>query len=431
MTGAAGHAHPIHELRYGSNFPEICPGDVAGASLRAVSTNGPHAVPSRAGAAVPAAALCVLLTACGGAAVGSQLEEHEADRAMQAYGLDLAPAELPSVVLGWQAPPVDCPHAYRLSVDYEPTLRFEEDGSSSMVMGRHPRQPPKHLRSPATASRGPELEKAAMTVPPGPIPPGLMVPAVLFYQGVRAERVGATRDIYLTGEFAGPAAPTAAYMARTWDPMEDALALGWPRLTGRLTAVGERWNGLPVEGKCARSTCVDPKTGGGGPEQHERTCVTSPWHEQLAGLYELDGELYAWIVSRWSDGHGPGQGISTQRRTLVSVEHGRPVWSQTVVDHRFSQPVSSGGFAPVTRTWTLEAIDACPGSLHAAGWERPGELAAEETRLLDRLAHADELRSSSASSWDPEGAQQGANEGPPAPPGDDMRGDARADPPPE
>jgi len=362
-----------------------------------MSTDGPHAVASRAAALPVCAVLGVLLAACGGAVAGNQFEEHAVDRAMQAYGLDLAPAALLSVELGWQAPPEDCPHAYRLLVDYEPTLRFEEDGASSMVLGRHPRQPPK--RSPATGSQAIELERAGMTVPPGPIPPGLMVPAVLFYQGVRAERVGATRDVYLTNEFAGPAAPTAACMPRTWDPMEDALALGWPRLTGRLTAVGERWHGLPVEGKCARSACVDPQTGGGG--QHDRTCVTAPWHEQLAGLYELRGELYAWIVSSWSDGHGPGMGISTKRRTLISVEHGRPVWSQTVVDHRFPQPVATGGFAPVTRTWTLEAIDACPGSLHAAGWERPDELAEEETRLLDRLARADELRSSPASSWDP------------------------------
>jgi hypothetical protein len=379
-----------------------------------MSTGRRHGVPLRCGAAL--AVVGVLLAACGGAAAGSRLEEHEVDRAMQAYGLDLAPAELPSVELGWQAPPEDCPHAYRLSVDYEPALRFEEDGASSLVIGRHPRQQPERLHGPRTPNGAPVGDRAAMTIPTGPIPPGVMVPAHLFYQGVRAERVGATRDVYLTGEFAGPAAPTAACMPRTWDPMEDALALGWPRLTGRLTAVGERWNGLPVEGKCARSACVDPQGGGGGPEQHDRTCVTAPWHEALAGLYELRGELYAWIVSRWSDGHGPGLGISTERHTLISVEHGRPVWSRTVLDHRFSQPVSNGGFAPVTRTWTLEAIDACPGSLHAAGWQRPSELADEEARLRDRLAHADELRSSTTSRWDPEagGPAASANESPPA-----------------
>lgn len=362
-------------------------------------------------------AACAVLwlpaAACGGAAAGSVLEEHAVDRAVQAYGLDPTPADPPSVELGWQAPPEDCPHAYRLTVDYEPTLRFEDDGTSSLILGRHPRQRPEPIEGSRTPDRAPDLARAAHSGA-GPIPPGVMVPAHLFYRGVRAERVGATRDVYLTAEFAGPAAPTAACLPRTWDPMEDALALGWPMLTGRLTAVGEAWNGLPVEGKCARSACVDPLTGGGGPEQHDRTCVTAPWHEELAGLYVLHGELYAWIVSRWSDGHGAGQGISSERRTLISVEHGRPVWSQTKIDHRFPQPVASGGFAPVTRTWTLEAIDACPGSLAAAGWERPPELADEELELRDRLAHADELRQSTGTTrWDPDA------EAPSAPQGDE------------
>lgn len=363
---------------------------------------------------VACAALCMVPgAACGGAAAGSQMEELEVDGVMQPYGLDLTPAKLPSVELGWQAPPNDCPHAYRLTVDYEPTLRFEEDGTSGLILGRHPRQQPEPLGAPRTPARASDLARAAQSGA-GPIPPGVMVPAHLFYRGVRAERVGATRDVYLTAEFAGPAAPTAACMPRTWDPMEDALALGWPKLTGRLTAVGESWNGLPVEGKCARSACVDPQTGGGGADQHDRTCVTAPWHEHLAGLFEVRGELYAWIVSRWSDGHGAAQGINTSRQTLVSVEHGRPVWSRTRIDHRFAQPVATGGFAPVVRTWTLEAIDQCPGSLAAAGWERPPELADEEARLRDRLDHADELRTSTGvTRWDPEG------EGPSAPPGDD------------
>jgi len=377
-------------------------------------------VSSRRGAATLACALLVVgASACGTAAIGSHLEERDVDAAMQAYGLDLAPSELPSVALGWQAPPPDCPHAYRLTVDHEPALRFEEDGTASLVLGRHPRQQPTRLRgrnpNGATeqeraleALRKPGTEEHA-TLGPGPIPPGVMVPAHLFYQGVRAERVGATRDVSFTAEFAGPAAPTAACMPRTWDPMEDALALGWPKLPGRLTAVGEAWNGLPVQGKCARSACVNPQTGGGGADEHARTCVIPPWHEQLAGLYEHEGELYAWIVSRWSDGHEAGQGIGTTRQTLVSVEHGRPVWSRTVIDHRFAQPVASGGFAPVVRTWTLEAIDACPGSLHAAGWERPPELADEEARLRERLAASDELRRNGVgegdrNAWTPTGA---------------------------
>lgn len=346
-----------------------------------------RAIPrSRAAAPAGAAvALAWLVAACGGPAPGSVLEQPRLDHTLEPYGVQLGVAELPSVELGWQAPPEGCPHAYRITVGYEPSLRFEEDSTSSLVVGRHPRQQPER------------------PLGEGPIPAGVIAPAQLFYQGIRAERIGATRDVYLTRELVGPAAPTAACMPRTWDPMDDALALGWPRLPGRLTAVGERWSGLPVQGKCARSPCVDPQTGGGGPEAHARTCVAAPWQERLAGLYDHDGELYAWIASTWSDGHGPEQGIHSERWTLVSVEHGRPVWSRTVVDHRFPQPVASGGFAPVVRTWTLESIDACPGSLAAAGWPRPPELGQEELRLRDRLANADELRRSTARAPDAEG----------------------------
>ncbi len=360
------------------------------------------------GAALPS-------SACGGAAAGSQLEEHAVDRAMAPYGIDLAPAELPSVTLGWQPPPEPCPHAYRITTAYEPDLRFEADGTSSLVLGRHPRYSPMRVQDPPTRSlpevgakrRPPEV---LPPLEPGPIPAGVVVPLLLYYRGVRAERVGASRSVALSVEQAGPAAPTAACLPRSWDPMEDALTLGWPRLPGRLVAVGERWSGLPVQGKCARSPCVSPETGGGGATEHARTCVTAPWQEQLAGLYVRDGELYAWITSRWSDGHPAGQGIHTERSTLVSVEHGRPVWSQTVVDHRFPQPVASGGFAPVVRTWTIEAIDGCPGSLAAAGWERPAALVEEEAALRERLAHADDLRQSDGDdepAWPDQGAAPG------------------------
>lgn len=313
-------------------------------------------------------------SACQSPAPLSVMAEAEVDRSLAPYGIDVSPAALPSVELGWQAPPEDCPHAYRLSVHYEPAQRFEEDSQSDLVIGRHPRQEPDHPPG------------------PGPIPEGGMVPAQLYYHGLRAERVGATRDINFTRELVGPASPMAACMPRSWDPMEDAMTLGWPGLTGRLTAVGEHWSGLPVGGKCSRSACVDPQTGGGGADNHDRTCVIPPWSETLAGLYLHEGQLYAWIESEWSDGHGPEQGIRTERHTLVSVEHGRPVWSQTRVDHRFAQPAASGGMQPVIRTWTLETADACPGSLAAAGWERPPGMAERELELRDRLTRVDHLR---------------------------------------
>ncbi len=287
---------------------------------------------------------------------------------------DLQPASAPTAVgmLAWQAPRESCPHVYRLTVSYEPDLKFEEDSVSYLALGEDPKR------------QDPDPD-------PGPIGTDEIVAGRLFYQGLRAERDGATRDVSYGREAFGPASPTAGCLPQTWDPMEDAFALGWPRLPGRLTQVGESWNGLRVEAKCDRAACVDPKTGGGGPENHHRTCTTQDWQETLLGLYEVDGERLAWIRSTWTDGH-EGLGIDTERYTLLSLDHGRPVWSRTMVDHRFAQPTADGSFAPVVRTWQLESIDACPGSLAALGWTRDEATIAEAEHNATELGRSDELR---------------------------------------
>ncbi len=317
--------------------------------------------------------LAMGLAACGGPSPVNVLEHGELQKALSEYGVEFTAGEHAAVVLGWQAPPLDCTHAYRLQAHYEPTPRFEEDNEGGLSIGRHPRLQPDHPPQ------------------PGPIPEQGTVPAHLFYQGFRAERVGATRDAAFGRQQVGPAAPTAPCMPNTWDPMEDALALGWPGLTGRLTGVGETWNGVRVGGKCNRSACIDPVE---GTQDHELACVTPPWRERLVGVFEHDGQQYAWLRSEWSDGHEPGQGIHTERHTLVSVDHGRPLWSQTVVDHRYNQPLEGRGVGPVVRTWTLESIDDCAGSLSSVGWERPPQLVKEAARLGERLDNADALRRS-------------------------------------
>lgn len=294
-------------------------------------------------------------------------------RVLEPWGLEPASAPTEVAMLAWHAPTDACPPVYRLTASYEPKLRFEEDSTSWLALGRDPRRPaPEHDDAEAIAR-------------------GEIVGGRLYYHGLRAERDGASRDVSYGRELFGPAAPSAGCLPQTWDPMEDAFALGWPKLPGRIVAVGERWNGLRVEAKCNRSACVDPKTGGGGPDNHHRACVTEDWQETLLGIYEIDGERYAWIGSTWTDGH-EGAGIDTERFTLVSIEHGRPVWSQTVIDHRFSQPVAEGGFAPVKRTWTLEAVDDCAGALPAAGWAAPDDIAAEVERMREGLADVDALR---------------------------------------
>lgn len=334
----------------------------------------PRALPERRSRAALAIFAVAAATACGASPADLTIESRPALlRMLEPWALTLESAPTELAMLGYQAPTGACTHVLRLSASYEPDLKFEEDSVSHLALGPDP------------------VRAAKLALGPGPIPVGTVVPGRLYYHGLRAERDGASRDVSFGRELFGPAAPSGGCLPQTWDPMEDAFALGWPKLPGRLVAVGERWNGLRVEGKCNRSACVDPLTGGGGPDNHHRTCVTQDWQESLLGVYEQGGERYAWIHSTWTDGH-EGKGIDTERFTLISVDHGRPLWSQTRVDHRFAQPTADGGFAPVVRTWQLEAIDDCPGALPAAGWASPESLTADVERMRRGLADTDSLR---------------------------------------
>jgi len=304
------------------------------------------------------------------------------------YTFDLAVEVAPTSVayLGWQAPEPDCAQAYSIEVSYEPALKFEDANQSGLILRRHQRREP-YRRRRGDGTKGKEFE-----VTPGPLPDDAIVPGELFYRGLRAEEVGASRDFYLSSAFLGPASPMAGCFWRTWDPMEDAFSLGWPKLPGRTTAVGERWDGLRVEAQCSRAACVDPKTGGGGPDTHYRACVTEPFRESLAGIYEIAGERYALVKTEWDDGHD-GKGISSTRTALISVDHGRPVWAKIEVDHQFSQLTADGGMAPIVRSWQMTAIDQCAGSLASLGW-KPGE---DKRTMLEQLQQgletADDLRS--------------------------------------
>jgi len=328
------------------------------------------ATPRRSGA--NARVLVLALSGCAEPDAGSIAAEPDLERALAGYGAALDPAPTSVAELRWVAPPADCLHVYRLTATYDPPLMYEPDSISTMALGYAPGKP-------APAEAGSALE------------PGEIVEARLDYVGLRAETRGATRDVALAADFAGPAAPTAACFPRTWDPMEDALALGWPKLPVRLVAVDQRWTGLRVEGKCNRSACVYPVTGGGGPDNHHRACVTMDWAERLAGVYDGAGGRWALVASEWSDGHGDA-GIRSERLTLVSVDHGRPAWSRTTVHHAFNQPIAGGGFAPVERTWTLESIDACAGSLASLGWQRPQDVLDDLASETARFAETDALR---------------------------------------
>lgn len=297
-----------------------------------------------------------------------ELREHLAAFAVVPEAVDVEIA-----ALAWQAPTSACPHVVRLHARYEPELMHESDNDNTLALGLVPDKP------------APAFEGA-------PPPVGETVTLRLFYQGFRAEKRGTARDVFVSAEQIGPSAPTAACTPRTWDPMEDALALAWPRLPARLAAVDEHWTGLRVEGRCNRSACVDPSTGGGGPDNHHRTCVTMSWDERLAGVFDIGDERFALVESRWSDGQPEGKGISAHRLALISIDHGRPVWARARIDHPFPQMTADKRQEPVVRTWTLEAIDACPGSLAAAGWARPDDVVAEHDRALGELADSDEVK---------------------------------------
>ncbi len=354
---------------------------------------------------------------CGGTPDASWAGLTQILAPLEAYGLRPSPTPDVLAQLAWQAPDEACEQVYRLRISYAPAQLNETDSVSTLAIGRVP---------PTVRT-----QKADVDVPEhAPIPAEVVAPLRLFYRGLRAEKRGSTRDIYATAQQYGPSAPIAACFPRTWDPMEDALALGWPQLPDHAVMVGERWIGGRVAGKCSRAPCVDPNTGGGGEQQHHRACVSMSWQERLAGVYELGGERYALVESHWDDGHGLvamhalvllavhflgggaaqsyaslddallalhdsgvlNQGISTDRTTLVSLDHGRPLWSRTTVNHRYPQPTTERTFAPVVRTWVLESADACRGSLASLGWQRPeGELA-EVTDAIEQLRNTDELR---------------------------------------
>lgn len=316
------------------------------------------ATPSWALTCTLVASSLVVTSGCAEPALSSHEHVGELREALEPYGLEVEVAPTSVGLLRWQPPESDCLQVYRIETQYDPDLQFEADSSSVLAFG------------PDERTSDPDDDVFA---------------ARIFYQGVRAEKRGVTRDAHLSPTFAGPAAPTVACTPKTWDPVEDALALAWPRLTDRLTAVGEHWNGLRVEGKCNRTACIDPKTGGGGPEMHDVACVTPAWREELAGIYDIGSQRYALMVATWTDGHaevgrqGVQPGIWAERWALVSLEHGRPAWVRATIRHGFPAPTADQGFAPVTRTWEAHAIDACPGSLADAGWERPGAL----TRILE------------------------------------------------
>ena len=293
----------------------------------------------------PALVSAVLLTACAAEADGEPAELVELG-----VEFDLAPRADPAraAPLAWRAP-TRCPQVYRVRIDetYPPGLEERL-----------------HTRAEHSDS---------FFVISGPLAQGQEFVGRLVYRGPKTQDRPVLRDFAMSAELAGPASPDAPCRERTWDPVEDALALGWPQLPARLVARGETWRGARVEATCNRSACVDPKTGGGGRDNHFRPCATMSWRERLDGIYTLGDEQVAQISSFWSDGHPLGEALWSERSVVVSVEHGRLLHSQTLIHH---------GYSGIEREVRVDAIDGCPGGLVAAGWSPDPALVAARDALL-------------------------------------------------
>lgn len=287
--------------------------------------------------------------------------EHTLGSPLAEFELQLAPSDAPAAHLAWQPP--RCPLVYRVRVDetYPP-------GVAEYLNTR-----PEHSESWLAVEPAP----ADFTWPPGPVPSDRVFAGSLVFTGPRTQHRPLRREFALSAALAGPASPDAACFERTWDPVEDALALGWPQLSARLTAVGESWTGARVESRCNRSACVDPETHGGGKTAHHLPCVTPSWRERLDGLGELatpDGPLrVAVISSAWTDGNPVGEGLSSERTAVVSLTDGRLVHAHARVHH---------GYSGIEREVRLDAVDTCPGSLVSAGWQPPASVVDARAAVL-------------------------------------------------
>ena len=312
--------------------------------------------------------LCAVgLAGCTDATLESHGQLPKLVEALRPYGMEPTVADTEVTALAYQPPSATCPHVVRISVQNEPDLMHEPDSESYLSLGL-----------------APEDEESSFTR------------IQTLYRGFRAEK-GVERISEMSTTEIGPTSPTAGCLPKTWDPIEDAMTLGWPELTGRLTGIREIWTGHRVAGKCNRAACVDPKTGGGGEENHNRTCVTQDWQNQLVGVFEHQGERLALVRGTWTDGHGevgPGNttGIWAERLTLINVAHGRPMWSRNKLHHSFPQPTADKSWSPIDRTWEMHTVDACPGSLAAHGWDRPADVLAGEADQLELRADPEALR---------------------------------------
>ncbi|HVH99734.1 MAG TPA: hypothetical protein VM869_13525 [Enhygromyxa sp.] len=240
--------------------------------------------------------------------------------------------------LAWRAPG-ECIEVYRMRVDER-----HRDESVAVFIGREEEHASYYFAL-ARASARARAEQADPVI------------GVLTVEG-EAPRV---RELWWGAEQVGPSAPDFACRRRSWDPFEDALALGWPRLPAARTWVGARWRGATVGGRCHETPCLDPD----GSFGHALPCRARPWAEQLIGA----GEDLALILGEWDDGHDPARpelGVFTSRELVL--DHNRPLYVRAVIEQRW---------AGVRRELSLVRLDDCSARSLATPGDR---IRVEETR---------------------------------------------------
>lgn len=233
--------------------------------------------------------------------------------------------------------PGQCVAAYLVEVDE----RFEVDGYGAFY------------------NRSEEHSRALMAWAPGEGG----TPQVRFFSedaGVKslrdpkASRQDLRRALEGDGSWLGPAAPDAACRDRSWDPLEDALALGFVQLPGHRVTPGQSWFGAPVRGDgttcsardacCSLGACLDAEQG----RDRSSACVVGPWRERLERVQ--GGE--ATILSRWDDGRPGDRGARAERQVVFDVERGRVRSAEIELSHPF---------LGVRREISIRALDRCRG----------------------------------------------------------------------
>jgi hypothetical protein len=242
--------------------------------------------------------------------------------------LDAEPlARTRPILLRWQFDPT-CTQVYELSV----AESFAHEGVAPFL-GRAP----EHSRHRLTLAADPQrAERWLATLEPLELDP---------------RDPARTRELHVAADrrAIGPRAPDLACRNRSWDLLEDALALGWPTLPASPRRPGEHWIGEVVGGRCHETVCLDAS----GSFDPTRACQAMPWHESLAGFArDAEGTTITLLRSHWHDDHEGESatiGITTTRE--LALAEGRLLLARAEVEQRWSG---------VIRQLELRRVDACP-----------------------------------------------------------------------